>query len=397
MNLSTLQSRTLDESRLIATESLREIRQSAANIADTMKSEVLHNTKMLRTVATLLENGLVLLDKDSRITVFNPAASSIFGVDPAEAVGKTFDQLFPSLARRFSDAPDSIQDIHTLDDRGRSGVVNLSFARMEGDTGDQTFSVLVASSQPQACRNVENCHVDMQQRLKEATELHSLTVWNFPMPAFFSDAEGNTIRGSKEFYSLMGRTPSQLNGRSVDELLPPAYLQWYFNTDEIAPLRMHLSTPQGVREFLAHRSAIRAENGKLIGFITCLVQQAQSTAETGFVTSFIKTIDALTTPLMLVSFSEGRVLLVNRAFCDKFHFERSDIINTNATALLSGGDFARLRRTMTSSLAKGKESLGRFRIKDAMGNRVWLTTKAIAISTGLIEGKHPKYCLLTEC
>lgn len=397
MTLSTTQSRTLDESRRMAVETLHDIRQSAANIADTMKTDVLHNTKMLRTVATLLENGLVLLDKDSRITVFNPAASSIFGLQASEAVGKTFGQLFPSLARKFSADSDSIQGIHTLDDEGRSGVVNLSFARMVDSSTDHSFSVLVASKEFRGCQNGE-CQEGLQQRLKDANDLHSLTIWNFPIPAFFSDAEGTTIRGSKEFYALMGRTPSQLNGRSVEELLPAAYHDWYFKSDDAAPLRMYLTTPQGVREFLAHRNPVTDDTGRKIGYITCLVQQAvQQSGDTDFVRSFIKTIDALDTPLMLVSFAEGRVLLVNRAFCLKYGYERPDIINTKATSILSGGDFTRLRRTMTHALATGKDSLGRFRIRDALGNRIWLTVKAIAISTGLVEGKHPKYCLLTEC
>lgn len=389
MPLSTDNSRSLDESRRIVTDSLREIRKSAASIADVMQTEVLHNSKVLRTVATMLEDGLVLLDKDSRITIFNPAASSIFGVNANEAVGKTFEQLFPGLARRLQESSDTIQDLHTLDDRGHQGLVNLSFTRLTEPDEGTPFSVLVASKEKPSADKERQAALD---------NLYQLAVWHLPVPAVFTDLSGHIISGSQDFYTLMGRTPQQLTGRAIEEVMPADAVPWYYNREERSTLQMHLSTPQGIQEFIGHKTLVRSHDDMSIhGYITVLIrQQSTDTPEIGFVSTFIKTIDALNTPIMLVSFSEGRILLVNKAFGSKYHYERQEIINKSATELAIDGTFKRVSREVVVKLTRGEETIQRVRIKDALGNRVWLTFKAIAIQTEGSAGRYPKYCLLTE-
>ena len=71
MNISSTPSYgedVLEQTRRRIADTMASIRHSASNIADTMQSEILHNTKVLRTVATMLEDGLILLDKDNKIT-----------------------------------------------------------------------------------------------------------------------------------------------------------------------------------------------------------------------------------------------------------------------------------------------------------------------------------------
>jgi PAS domain S-box-containing protein len=381
--------RTLQESRQVVTSALLDIRRSAATVADTLNSHLLHNTKVLRTVATMLEDGLVLLDKDSRITIFNPAASSIFGVQPTEAIGKSFDQLFPGLARRLQESTDAIADLHTVDEKGRQGVVNLSFSRLVSPEEGTPFSVLIASkSQGEAS----------EKRAPELDAMYQALFWSMPMPALFTDRQGHIISGSQDFYQLLGRTPQQVTGRSVEELFPADAISWFYGDRARSSITINMSTPQGVQEFIAHKSPVESSDGtQLFGFITVLVrQQAAFGLDNEVVSTFIKSIDSLKTPIMLVSFSEGRILLTNKAFTDVFHYERKDVLNKNVSDFSVDNSVASAKRKMLSGLLAGEEVLQTVRIRDALGNRKRVTVKAVGFKTDNNVTAHPKYVLLTE-
>lgn len=359
-----------------------------------MRSDVVHNTVVLRTVASLLEDGLVLLDKDSRITIFNPSASSIFGISAVDAIGKTFDQLFPALAGKLrntnllEEIPDAVLDAKTGEK------VDLRIATMDAqqDDGFSPFRVLLARKP----YHLPMADPDTERKMEEALDLYSMTLWNFPLVVFATDLAGNNIRGSREFYSMIGLTPDQVVNRNIDDILPREYMGWYYQEDAKSEIQITLGTTTGVQDVVAHKSVIRtADDQKALGFITCLTRQPARSTGVAITSSFIKALDALATPIMLVSFSEARILIVNKAFCAKYGYDRAAVLNKGADFILRG-DGARSRRRFAVTLAAGADPTGYFNIRNGAGAIESVRVKAIAIKPEGTPGRPPKYCFLSE-
>lgn len=396
----------LEQTRRRISDTLASIRKSASNIADTMQSEILHNTKVLRTVATMLEDGLILLDKDNKITIFNPSASSIFGINADFAVGQKFSEVFPSLARRVltpggaipgqSNVSHTELDQHDFSPGVGRASVSLSAASVDGQDTPVPFSVLVARRTKQSNEHISQS-LDNAAR-DEALEMFNRGLWNFPLPVFSTDVHGNNVKGSREFFELMGIDPLTVTGRGVDEILPSECLSWYYKEEQKSKMHFSVHTTRGVIDMEAHKSLIVAspKAGGVRGFVTCLVRQPVLTTEITFASSFIKALDALDRPMMMVSFSEGRILLVNKAFCTKYQYDRTGITNRSVQTLLAS-TFDSLRRSFIVSLANGEEPVGSFDVVDAAGVTSRHTVKAIAISPEGSAGNLPKYCLLSEC
>src|SRR5262249_50017049 len=60
-------------------------------------------------IAMSLGDGLVCIDQEHRITVWNPGASAIFGYEPSEIIGQPFDLIF-ALGAESGHAMFSIRD-----------------------------------------------------------------------------------------------------------------------------------------------------------------------------------------------------------------------------------------------------------------------------------------------
>jgi two-component system sensor histidine kinase PilS (NtrC family) len=94
-----------------------------ARQADIVKLEAL-NEWIIRSITS----GLITLDDDGSIILFNPAAEDIFGLSAAEAIGKNFRALMPFLNGYPED-----QAANPGQRRGKAGnFVDLPFARQDG-------------------------------------------------------------------------------------------------------------------------------------------------------------------------------------------------------------------------------------------------------------------------
>ena len=48
-------------------------------------------------------NGIIVLDRNSVVQAFNPAAAGIFGYQPSEIVGRSIDVILPDMHREAHD------------------------------------------------------------------------------------------------------------------------------------------------------------------------------------------------------------------------------------------------------------------------------------------------------
>jgi len=96
-----------------------------AKQADIVKLEAL-NEWIIRSI----KSGLITLDDEGSIILFNPAAEDIFGLPAGEAIGKSFRALLPFLNGHLED-----QTPHALSIRGKTGsFIDLPFVRQDGRT-----------------------------------------------------------------------------------------------------------------------------------------------------------------------------------------------------------------------------------------------------------------------
>lgn len=403
MNTPQVRVRSLDETRRLIDGAVREIKTSACSIADTLQSELLHNTKILKTVTTLLEDGLVLLDKDNRITVFNLAASAIFGIEAKDAVGKRLGQVFPHLSDRLCASTDGedvtrLKALHSIGPNGEERYLRMAFTKIDSDNTSafSPFGVLAVSRD--GAMEPDGQLKERNQFLETELVRHENFLYSFPLPVFTTDATGCNVQGSRSFYDLIGFQPHMVRGGTIHDVLHRDYHDWFFSGFE-KPRALRVKTSEGVQEFVAHKSQITDTQGQVVGYCVGLVQQQRTTIEDyGYVESFIKTIDASSNPLMLISFSEGRILLVNKAFSDKYGYSRTEIINSGVRALLTPGcNSPRLRRAFVTALSQGRDHQASVTVVDAGGLPRVVRVKSVAISHTEASGKLPKYCVLTEC
>lgn len=374
------------DARSLLDATLDSIRASASRIADTVQTEVIQNITVLRALTSQLENGVVLVDKEQRVAIINSDAPFM----EAGSGGLPLGYVPQDSATSTSGVKPA--EVHIVSTGGAVSKVTVKASGLEDEDG-KPFSLVIT-------RSVKPDNAEALNHLNEMRDLYNVTLWNMPVAAFFTDAEGNTLRGSSLFYDLVGLTPTQVSGRSIEEFLSKDNLAWYYTHEEKSTGRVLLSTAEGSRSFKATKALVKTSDGsdRALGFVTSLADDDLSDcpqAET-VTSSFLKTFDVLDTPMVLVSIADPHVLLVNKAFCTKYGFCRFQLVGKRPEEFVVEKPTGSEARKFISSLAAGRHAYGQFTIRNAEGKSVTLRAKALAVPGG--DRKTPlSYCLLTEC
>jgi PAS domain-containing protein len=75
-----------------------------------------HRANELKAMLEYAYEGIVAINREGRVTVFNPVAQSITGIPQQEAMGRPVDQVIPSL---------SFAEVHPLGRAGNGAVVHV--------------------------------------------------------------------------------------------------------------------------------------------------------------------------------------------------------------------------------------------------------------------------------
>ncbi len=109
--------------------------------------------------------------------------------------------------------------------------------------------------------------------------LFGLVSDNVPSPAFLNDAEGRYLACNPAFERLLAHSREDILGHRLDELLPPEEARGHAEVDRVLlrdggtrhyEARFGGSGPEG-REYLVAKSAVRGEDGKVVGVTAALV------------------------------------------------------------------------------------------------------------------------------
>jgi PAS domain-containing protein len=328
-------------------ESLSAIRSSAQRINETVQDKIIQNASVLKDVTSMLEEGRVLVKTDGQITAFNPGATTLFGCSPAGC-------------------------------------------RTEYESSERQRPHYRASGMS----------ADYEYKLRTLTDkLHErdMALWSVPVATLTYDAHGHHVRGSEEYHALVGKPPHKLIGSSIFDLLPLPKTWLLEQEPRRAETKATLRTAGGLtQDFVVYKSPVRSADGKQhYGFVVSLIPFTSPNEDTEYVSSFIKAIEGVQTPLMLISSAECRVLLVNSAFCTKYGYDRFAVVNNSAKLFIDGPlDFTALKSLVRCGKKDASETMT-LRVRTGLGAIVQVRTKVIPI-TSETNARMPKYFLLTE-
>jgi PAS domain S-box-containing protein len=102
---------------------------------------------------------------------------------------------------------------------------------------------------------------------------------NVPSPAFLEAADGRYLACNTAFERLLAHSREDILGHRLEELLPPEEARGHAEVDRVLlrdggtrhyEARFGGSGPEG-REYLVAKSAVRGEDGKVVGVTAALV------------------------------------------------------------------------------------------------------------------------------
>jgi diguanylate cyclase (GGDEF)-like protein/PAS domain S-box-containing protein len=192
------------------------------------------STKQLELVVDLSPSATFTVDGDGQVSSWNRAAQTLFGWSAEEVLGKPLalvssESLPTYLTLRGQLVPDRVFEDVRLRCATKSGArVNLSFTLASLCDPSGTLVGLIAAVKGRAEERAETAVAERQRE-----ELHQLQVIldAIPAPIFYKDA--NTIyRGcNKAFEAYLGKSRSEIVGKSVYDIAPKDLADIYHEAD----------------------------------------------------------------------------------------------------------------------------------------------------------------------
>jgi PAS domain S-box-containing protein len=203
-----------------ASKIARDITQAQQNEAKVRQQEA-----RLNAIITSAMDGLITLNSELRITMFNPAAESIFGVSAAEMIGEPLDRLIPEehrhmhsdQVRQFGEGEAKVRrmggarTIKGLRGNGESFPLEASISHTQIND-EKIFSVIL--------RDV-TAREHAEQKMRQQNHLLDLA------PVMVRDMDDRIELWSKGAEDLYGFSKEEALGRTPHELLQTEFPQAY--------------------------------------------------------------------------------------------------------------------------------------------------------------------------
>ena len=326
---------------------LEEIRRSSTAISAVLEREIVKSQYVISALANVLEDGLIVLDKNRKITVINTAAASMLGISPDTAIGKALCDLYPDSC---FDKEDSIHREWTVVDlaSGLPRYLEIVVSRLGGtdkELGGPSF-VLTA-------RDVTYKRSTEFKVLDLSAFQHNL-ISSIPVPMFYTDKVGGYIRGSSSFFDFMGLTKIKALSKTVDDLFPPAIARRFKD------VRIHydvtnfiMTTPEGEIPVVLYKSLLKSSTGEPIGLVGCLVDTSRLiTDEISDIV--LKAFETCPDPIALITYPRGEVFLVNAAFTRAYGYTKAEALQLTAAQLVGHEAVQRLRHEVVSRMSNNE-------------------------------------------
>ncbi|NTW97724.1 MAG: PAS domain S-box protein [Oscillochloris sp.] len=212
--------------------------------------------RQLREILDKFVAGVLLMDVDGRFLFVNQRSAAMFGLSPAEVVGKSLSDLL------------SPEDARTYLERNRQLIANQSFEEYEGTftlaTGEHTFFISdqVLTNEHGEGYALLTSSIDITERKRaeeslQRSERALRTLYESMRDAFVSVDMGGTIRQyNNSFKELIGYTDEEISRLTYQDITPA---QWHARESQIVQEQI---LPCGYSE--VYEKEYRSKSGAII-------------------------------------------------------------------------------------------------------------------------------------
>lgn len=322
-------------------------RNEALNHAREARAQSEAATARFRGLFETAPDGIVLVNREGRITLANPRVEQMLGYEPEELIGRLVEDVVPDglqaahvdKRNAFFEAPRLLPMGAglTLSARRKDGStlpVEISLSPLETAEGTQVTAIL---------RDVTE-RARAEQALRESEERLQAILDNAPPVIYMKDTEGRYLLVNRQFETLFGVDRTQVRGKSDQEIFPQEFaVRFRANDQEVleadAPEEFEERAPQadGMHTYISVKFPLRDANGKtyaVCGISTDITERRRMEEElrTSRAT-FEGILKGAPDPILIVD-AEGRITLMNDQAEQAFGYRRDELIGQKVEVLV---------------------------------------------------------------
>jgi diguanylate cyclase (GGDEF)-like protein/PAS domain S-box-containing protein len=175
-----------------------------------------------------------------------------------------------------------------------------------------------------------------------------------PNPAFFKDTQGRYVGTNAAFERLLGRSKSDLEGKTIAEVAPPDLAGLHQENDQaLLAERGHrvyqapLQASDGEHDVIFIKMAYRRPDGTtggIIGILRDITQRLQAEKELEQLRMFSESISQTMTEGLVLTDSEGRFTFVNPAAAQMLGYSPGEMVEQPVLSFIPKDQHAAVRR-----------------------------------------------------
>lgn len=295
-------------------KSLEEIKRSAASITGTLERDVLYSNHVLASVGSLLNDGLILLDKNKRIKVLNTAAADMLNVDLTSVLNRSVDDVIPHLAEALDTSKSEVKVDRENEDHS---LVDISVSEFLIEQ-EETQYLIVA-------RDLTDKRKQAYKILDLAT-FHSMLLQSIPVPTFYSDIRGEHLCGSTSFYELFGLTKQTAFDTSIKAILPHECGSHFEGNDLLKEEEFPFVYQGGY--YILHKALVKNSTNEALGIICSVTENhCRNLTEESyeFLQVFLNYFNRNDKAICIVQLSDDTVVLANESYASLIGLDMAKI------------------------------------------------------------------------
>ena len=304
-------------------QDLEDIRKSSSNISTILEQEIIRSRYVISALASVLDDGLLVIDHETNITVINAVACAMLGMD-STVIGKKLCDFYPDA---FTESMKVNQREWTIIDSvtGLPRYLDVVVSRLGSESNENSFVLLL--------RDVTYKKAQEYKILDLSSFQHNL-ISSIPVPTFYTDKNGGYLRGSQSFFDLIGVSRLKALSKTVESFFQRSV------SNRFKDLRIHSDKITCTMKAAAsdeysvtlYKNLLKSPEGVTIGIVGCLVARDEALQEDlGAVV--LKSLELCTQPVALIEYVSGKVFLVNNAFVERYGRTQLDVTSSMDTFL----------------------------------------------------------------
>jgi PAS domain S-box-containing protein len=366
-------------------DDLEEIRRSASSIVSTLEREVVHNQSLLKTVAHLVGDS-VLVVKDNAVHLANKQASKLLGLSESCLEGIKINELFPNIldALKSGEHEKAMQFQASTPERQK---VNLTLTKISAPTHHSFVIVAREGNVVQECVNKGTCQ--FQSNIIDAV----------PTPLFYTDINGHAIHGSSSFYEMFGLSKQQMEKHTVTSLFSEVVgklfspREQFHATPERLELRVHLPWRNRDLHIVLLKTVFRNCEGKPIGHVATILDAATAPpALPKTSTNIVKILNGSDQPIAVTGWPNTRIVMANKAFFDYYGYNEKEVLGRHVCDFCL--DETPKVGVMEEAFLHGEDWVQQVQSKRKDGSVSLDLIKVVPIMKDNVEG--PAYCMFIK-